>query len=134
MAKKTIKISENKLREIVRGMLNESFKSLGTNVSQNDNYNVQSMSTSIINEEKIRKTVRKMLKELADDGNYYGGGLPDSQFKEEPPQDYGISARQIQQLKSMVDTLYDIANNTDGDTQQLFNAAEAIEGYLSANS
>lgn len=70
-----------------------------------------------------------MLKEW-DEDNYFGGGLPDRYFDDEPPQDYGISKQQREQLKSMANTLVEIGNEVDGG-QILYKAADIIEDFIS---
>ena len=66
-----------------------------------------------------------------EDDNYYGGGLPDAHFNEDDFVDTGISRNQIEGLKDSMDYIADIANNVDGDTDLLFQAADCIEKFLS---
>lgn len=82
----------------------------------------------------VLESVKMVLKEWDQgDGNYYGGGLPDSYFEDEPPLDYSISKQQVEELRQMAAKIADIANNVEGDTELLFTAADAIDKYLEGN-
>lgn len=81
----------------------------------------------------VAEGVKKLLKEY-DDGTYYGGGLTDKYFNDEEPEDYGVTNGNIDELKTMSNRLYDIANNVDGDTGLLYDAAKSIDTYVSHNS
>ena len=81
----------------------------------------------------ISESVRSVLREERDidDDNYFGGGLPDSYFDDDAPNIVRLTKSQIAQLDSIADTIVDIANDTDDDTELLLQAVDCIEKFLS---
>ena len=79
----------------------------------------------------ITESVNRLLMEYEtdiDDDNYFGGGLPDSQ-EEDATENDSISDTQISQLDNIADIIADIANNTNDDTELLFQAASLIDKF-----
>ena len=90
-----------------------------------------------INENTLKRIViegvKRVLKEY-DDGNYFGGGLPDSYFNDEEPEDYSLTPDIFQQLREMSTKLYDIANATSDDCQALYDAAKLIDTFVDSRN
>ena len=79
----------------------------------------------------ITESVNRLLREYdkdIDDDNYFGGGLPDNQ-EEDVPENDSISDSQINQLDNIAGIIADIANNTNDDTELLFQAASLIDKF-----
>jgi hypothetical protein len=79
----------------------------------------------------ITESVNRLLREYdkdIDDDNYFGGGLPDNQ-EEDIPENDSISDTQINQLDNIAGIIADIANNTNDDTELLFQAASLIDKF-----
>ena len=79
----------------------------------------------------ITESVNRLLREYdkdIDDDNYFGGGLPDNQ-EEDIPENDSISDTQINQLDNIAGIIADIANNTNDDTELLFQAANLIDKF-----
>lgn len=79
----------------------------------------------------ITESVNRLLREYdkdIDDDNYFGGGLPDNQ-EEDIPENDSISDTQISQLDNIAGIIADIANNTNDDTELLFQAASLIDKF-----
>jgi hypothetical protein len=79
----------------------------------------------------ITESVNRLLMEYEtdiDDDNYFGGGLPDNQ-EEDIPENDSISDTQISQLDNIAGIIADIANNTNDDTELLFQAASLIDKF-----
>ena len=79
----------------------------------------------------ITESVNRLLMEYEtdiDDDNYFGGGLPDNQ-EEDVPENDSISDSQINQLDNIAGIIADIANNTNDDTELLFQAASLIDKF-----
>jgi hypothetical protein len=79
----------------------------------------------------ITESVNRLLMEYdkdIDDDNYFGGGLPDNQ-EEDIPENDSISDTQINQLDNIAGIIADIANNTNDDTELLFQAASLIDKF-----
>jgi hypothetical protein len=80
----------------------------------------------------IFKAVKHVLKESEED-TYFGGGLPKHFLDdEEKPEtgDYNLTEQEYNELESIVDKLYNIANSKAGDTDLLYTAAQNIEAFL----
>ena len=82
----------------------------------------------------INECVARVLREGEydiDQDNYYGGGLPDSYNKEDAPEksevDWNALGEISNQLTPMVNKLFDMANNSDGNTDWLFTIAYELE-------
>lgn len=85
----------------------------------------------------VKETVNRVLKEDGrdiDDDNYFGGGLPDRYFDDDAPENDSISQGQISQLDNISGIITNIANNTNGDTELLFQAADCIDRYIDDNA
>jgi hypothetical protein len=80
----------------------------------------------------IFKAVKHVLKESEED-TYFGGGLPEHFLDDdEKPEtgDYNLTEQEYNELESIVDKLYNIANSKFGDTDLLYTAAQNIEAFL----
>ena len=80
----------------------------------------------------IFKAVKHVLKESEED-TYFGGGLPEHFLDDdEKPEtgDYNFTEQEYNELESIVDKLYNIANSKAGDTDLLYTAAQNIEAFL----
>ena len=89
-----------------------------------------------MNESQIRMVVESIVKNLketidVDDDNYFGGGLPDSYFKDdEAPETSEIPQEKLNQLENIAGIIADIANNTDEDAELLYQAVDCIDKFL----
>ena len=89
-----------------------------------------------MNESQIRMVVESIVKNLkeaidADGDNYFGGGLPDSYFKDdEAPETSEIPQEKLKQLENIAGIIADIANNTDEDAELLYQAVDCIDKFL----
>lgn len=82
----------------------------------------------------VKESVNRVLKEGSrdiDDDNYFGGGLPDSYFDDDAPNNDRISQKEIAQLDNIANTIADIANNTSDETDLLFQAVDCIDNFIS---
>lgn len=83
----------------------------------------------------IAESAKRVLREYGrdiDDDNYFGGGLPDSYFDNDGPNDTDrISKEQLAQLDNIADMIADIANNTSDDADLLYEAINKIEEFTS---
>ena len=90
----------------------------------------------VMNESQIRMVVESIVKNLketidVDDDNYFGGGLPDSYFKDdEAPETSEIPQEKLNQLENIAGIIADIANNTDEDAELLYQAVDCIDKFL----
>ena len=90
----------------------------------------------VMNESQIKMVVESIVKNLkeaidADGGNYIGGGLPDSYFKDdEAPETSEIPQEKLKQLENIAGIIADIANNTDEDAELLYQAVDCIDKFL----
>lgn len=89
-----------------------------------------------MNESQFRMVVESIVKNLkeaidADGDNYFGGGLPDSYFKDdEAPETSEIPQEKLKQLENIAGIIADIANNTDEDAELLYQAVDCIDKFL----
>ena len=87
-------------------------------------------------ESQIKMVVESIVKNLkeaidADGDNYFGGGLPDSYFKDdEAPETSEIPQEKLKQLENIAGIIADIANNTDEDAELLYQAVDCIDKFL----
>ena len=90
----------------------------------------------VMNESQIKMVVESIVKNLkeaidADGDNYFGGGLPDSYFKDdEAPETSEIPQEKLKQLENIAGIIADIANNTDEDAELLYQAVDCIDKFL----
>lgn len=90
----------------------------------------------IMNESQIKMVVESIVKNLkeaidVDGDNYFGGGLPDSYFKDdEAPETSEIPQEKLKQLENIAGIIADIANNTDEDAELLYQAVDCIDKFL----
>ena len=90
----------------------------------------------VMNESQIKMVVESIVKNLkeaidADGDNYFGGGLPDSYFKDdEAPETSEIPQEKLNQLENIAGIIADIANNTDEDAELLYQAVDCIDKFL----
>lgn len=89
-----------------------------------------------MNESQFRMVVESVVRNLkeaidADGDNYFGGGLPDSYFKDdEAPETSEIPQEKLKQLENIAGIIADIANNTDEDAELLYQAVDCIDKFL----
>lgn len=89
-----------------------------------------------MNESQFRMVVESIVKKLkeaidVDGDNYFGGGLPDSYFKDdEAPETSEIPQEKLNQLENIAGIIADIANNTDEDVELLYQAVDCIDKFL----
>lgn len=90
----------------------------------------------VMNESQFRMVVESIVKNLkeaidVDGDNYFGGGLPDSYFKDdEAPETSEIPQEKLKQLENIAGIIADIANNTDEDAELLYQAVDCIDKFL----
>lgn len=90
----------------------------------------------VMNESQIKMVVESIVKNLkeaidVDGDNYFGGGLPDSYFKDdEAPETSEIPQEKLKQLENIAGIIADIANNTDEDAELLYQAVDCIDKFL----
>ena len=90
----------------------------------------------VMNESQFRMVVESVVKNLkeaidVDGDNYFGGGLPDSYFKDdEAPETSEIPQEKLKQLENIAGIIADIANNTDEDAELLYQAVDCIDKFL----
>lgn len=90
----------------------------------------------VMNESQFRMVVESVVRNLkeaidADGDNYFGGGLPDSYFKDdEAPETSEIPQEKLKQLENIAGIIADIANNTDEDAELLYQAVDCIDKFL----
>ena len=85
--------------------------------------------------EIIKESVKVVLKEYNRDidmDNYYGGGLPDKYFDNDDVPDSGrITQKELTELNSIAEAIYNIANNTSDDASLLYQAAHCLDEFIS---
>ena len=90
----------------------------------------------VMNESQFRMVVESVVRNLkeaidVDSDNYFGGGLPDSYFKDdEAPETSEIPQEKLKQLENIAGIIADIANNTDEDAELLYQAVDCIDKFL----
>lgn len=79
----------------------------------------------------IKESICRILEEY-DEGNYYGGGLPDSYFDngDEEPDNDRLSADDIAKIEKCIDEIAEIANNKNDDCYDLYDAIDTIEEFV----